>query len=65
MRVLSRVRDRFAVEVPLRRMFEGPTIAQLAEAITNGPGKTDPAPAAIRPLPRQPYRRPMPEEPGS
>jgi hypothetical protein len=27
------VRDAFQIELPLRRLFEGPTIAQLGEAI--------------------------------
>lgn len=31
--VISRARDRFHVEVPLRRLFEFPTIARLAESI--------------------------------
>jgi acyl carrier protein len=62
MRVLSRVRDRFSVELPLRRMFEGPTVAQLAEAVADAQGKTGPA-APIRPQRRQQYRRTLPEEP--
>ena len=31
--LISRVRDAFQIELPLRRLFEGPTIAQLGEAI--------------------------------
>ena len=31
--LVSRLRDRFRVEIPLRRFFDGPTIAELAEVI--------------------------------
>ena len=32
-RLLSQVRERFAVELPLTTIFEGPTLAELAEAV--------------------------------
>ena len=38
--VMSRVRDAFQVELPLRSLFEGPTIADQAEAILSAdPGE--------------------------
>jgi amino acid adenylation domain-containing protein len=50
--VASRVREVFAVELPLRRLFEAPTLAALAGAIEELRGSTPPAPPAP-PLRRQ------------
>jgi acyl-coenzyme A synthetase/AMP-(fatty) acid ligase/acyl carrier protein len=38
--VLSHVRQTFTVDVPLRRLFEEPTVATLARAITEGRGES-------------------------
>ena len=35
--ISSRVRSAFQVELPLRRLFESPTVEQLAEAVLNAP----------------------------
>ncbi|MFQ5794231.1 MAG: amino acid adenylation domain-containing protein, partial [Candidatus Bipolaricaulia bacterium] len=54
--VISRVRDTFQVELPLRRLFELPTVAGLAESIEatrlTGQGLNVPP---IRPVPREKY----------
>ncbi len=34
-RVIARVREAFGVDVPLRRLYEAPTIAQLAEIVAS------------------------------
>jgi acyl carrier protein len=31
--LISRIRERFQVEVPLRRLFDGPSVAQVAAAL--------------------------------
>jgi acyl carrier protein len=36
--VLSRLRQHFSVEIPLRRLFEGPTVATLATSIKEARG---------------------------
>jgi acyl carrier protein len=36
-RIISRVRDKFQIELPLRRIFELPTIAELAHAVDAAP----------------------------
>jgi amino acid adenylation domain-containing protein len=52
--LLSRLRDAFAVELPLRIIFEGPTIAELAEAIEKAgeSGATASVPA-MKAIPRE------------
>lgn len=46
-KAMSRILDRFKVELPLQRLFEQPTVAGLAELITNAKGFR---PEAIDPL---------------
>ncbi len=52
--VLSRIRDAFDVQLPLRSLFEAPTIAALAERIEHGTA------SAEFPLVRVPRDRPLP-----
>jgi amino acid adenylation domain-containing protein len=52
--VISRVRDAFQVEVPLRRLFETPTLAGLAEHIERAlRGESNQLPLPIQPLSRE------------
>ncbi|MGA9773070.1 MAG: amino acid adenylation domain-containing protein [Blastocatellia bacterium] len=48
-RVISRLRQLFNVEIPLRMLFEAPTIAELAEYLTNGQPSKERARASIIP----------------
>ena len=55
--VISRVREHFRVELPIRALFERPTIAGLAEAITGADksGVSTQGPAIVR-VSREHYR---------
>jgi len=53
--VMSRLREAFKVELPLRRLFEMPTIAELTEEIEKGKGAGLRA-AGVVPVPREAYR---------
>ena len=55
--VISRVRERFSVEVPMRLMFDQPRISGLAEAVEQaGDSGTDADEMAILPVSRQAFR---------
>jgi thioesterase domain-containing protein len=41
MRVVARLRDQFNIELPLRSLFEAPSIGQLAERLSGIPGNKD------------------------
>ncbi|MEU6371494.1 amino acid adenylation domain-containing protein, partial [Streptomyces sp. NPDC046931] len=45
-RLISRIRTRLGIEVPLRTLFEGPTVAQLTDRITRDGDRARPALAA-------------------
>jgi hypothetical protein len=50
---MARVRDAFQVELPLRKLFDAPTVAQLSEVIEKIKGRgAQPAFRAITPISR-------------
>lgn len=54
--VISRVRSKFAIELPLRSLFENPTIAELSPVIEAGRGNIS-VEMPIKPVDRAAYRR--------
>jgi len=50
-RVVSRIREVFGVELPLRRLFDAPTVAALAAELTAARRQTDGGNAAAPPIP--------------
>ncbi|HVR95631.1 MAG TPA: amino acid adenylation domain-containing protein, partial [Thermoanaerobaculia bacterium] len=58
-RVTSRLREVFGVELPVRALFEAPTVRELARAVETTRGQGLAAPA-IRAVPRGPRDRPLP-----
>jgi len=44
--LISRIRDQFAVELPLRLLFQFPTVAELAEAVSQAPAAAASIPIA-------------------
>jgi amino acid adenylation domain-containing protein len=64
-RVLAAIMARLKVELPLRRIFDAPTVAQLACAIGIARERDTPPPLAIERLSREQHRfRPSPPETG-
>jgi acyl carrier protein len=54
--VISRIRDAFKIDLPLRTLFEVPTIEGLAKKLHDLGDKQEVAPAQIAPAAREHYR---------
>jgi acyl carrier protein len=63
--LISRVRDTFEIELPLRSIFESPTVAGLSRWVVEGRDrKLDQTSSAIKALPRQRRVKPTAQTPG-
>jgi amino acid adenylation domain-containing protein len=58
--LVMRIRDAFSVELPLRAVFQAPTLAAQAERVEKARGGEEPARARPRPIHRVPRDRDLP-----
>ena len=64
-RLMSQVRREFEVDLPLRSLFQTPTVAGLARAVVQaGNGGSTPRTPRISAVPRAAHRRTRPPDPG-
>src|SRR4030095_12852135 len=59
-KVVSRIRAEFGTELPLRRVFESPTVAELARALGEQEARSSGTPAEMPPLERTSHEGPLP-----